>query len=56
MGKILRGMSDLKVDVCEHERAAVLLVEEGAEGRVQDGGEGLHGVEAKRLATMEIQG
>ena len=45
-------MPDLKVDVSEDERAAVLLVEEGAEGGVQDGGEGLHGVEAEGLATI----
>ena len=42
---------NLQVDVCEDERASVLLVEEGAEGRVEDGREGLHRVEAERLAT-----
>ena len=46
-------ITDLKVDVREDEGAAVLLVDKGAEGRVKDGGEGLHGVEAGRLATLE---
>ena len=47
--------TDLKVDVCEYERAGVLLVAEGAQGRVQHGGERLHVVIAEGLVEKMIR-